>query len=335
MANRLSVMSSATLTIAVAICAAAAACASSSSKSSAGPSGATDAGADAPIRTATTGTVDRGKYLVDHVLVCGVCHTPNGPDGKADLSKYLAGSRSYDFKDKDGTVITVNAENLTSHNPEGLATWSDEQIRTALTKGIDDEKIALYPIMPYPEYSLLTHEDVDSIIQYLRTIAPNDNVVPADYPYFDQSPPAPQVDGTQIPHTTLSSSDPDYAAAERGRYLASAACLNCHTEQLEADVPNLPKAFAGGKKYTFVRGAPEHTSVNITPDATGIAGWSVDDIVAALKSDTEKGTGRAFCSTHPGGGDMYGKMTDADARDIATYIHTLPPVANGPFKCVP
>src|SRR3954454_24865159 len=254
------------------------------------------------------GPVDRGEYLVDHVLVCGVCHTPTGTDGKSDMSKYLAGSRSYDFTDTDGTIITVNAENLTSHDPEGLHSWSNDQIRTAITKGIDDEHIPMYPIMPYPEYSLLTSEDVDSIIQYLRSVPPNDNVVAADYPYFDQNPPAPPVMESGIPHTTLAASDPDYAAAERGRYLASAACLNCHTEQLSDDVPDLTKAFAGGKKYTFVRGAPEHTSVNITPDATGLAGWTVADIVASIKGDTEKSGGRALCSTHPGGGDMYGKM---------------------------
>jgi mono/diheme cytochrome c family protein len=294
----------------------------------------TDAGHDANVRTAVTGTVERGQYLVDHVLVCGVCHTPNGPDGNPDPSKYLAGSRSYDFKDKDGTIITVNAENLTSHDPEGLHAWSDEQIRTALTQGIDDEHIALYPIMPYPEYALLTRNDVDSIIQYLRTVPPNDNVVAADYPYFDQNPPAPPADESKIPHSTLPSSDPEYAAAERGRYLASIACLNCHTEQLSDDVPNLAKAFGGGKQYTFIRGAPVHTSSNITPDATGLANWSIDDIVTALKTNKEKGTNRAFCNTHPGGPERFGKMADSDLRDIATYIHTLPPVANGPFTCV-
>ena len=293
-----------------------------------------DAAIDAP-HTATTGTVERGQYLVDHVLVCGVCHTPNGADGKPALTKYLAGSRSYDFTDVDGTVVTVNAENLTSHNPEGLATWSDEQIRTALTTGVDDEHKSMYPIMPYPEYSLLTRMDVDSVIQYLRTVPPNDNVVAADFPYFDQYPPAPPVVGTQIPHTTLAASDPAYPAAERGRYLASAACLNCHTEQISADVPNLAKAFGGGKKYTFVRGAPQHTSVNLTPDATGLGTWSIDDIVTALKTNTEKGTGRTFCNTHPGGPELLGKMTDGDVRDIATYLHTLPPVTNGPFTCVP
>jgi len=286
--------------------------------------------ASAPLR----GTASRGEYLVDHVLMCGVCHTPSLPNGDPDMSKYLAGSRSYDFKDLDGTIVTVNAENLTSHDPEGLHSWTDDQIRRALTKGIDDENIAIYPIMPYPEYSLLTADDVDSIIMYLRTVPPNDNVVPADYPYFDQNPPVPPIEDARIPHTTLASSDPDYSAAERGRYLAKTACLNCHTEELSYGIPDLTKAFAGGKKYTFVRGAAEHTSVNITPDATGLAGWTIDDIVAAIKTNTEKGTGRVFCNTHPGGPERLGKMADGDLRDLATYIHTLPPVANGPFQCV-
>jgi len=279
------------------------------------------------------GTVARGEYLVDHVLVCGVCHTPNGADGQPDMTKYLAGSRSYDFTDTDGTIITVNAENLTSHDPEGLHAWSDDQIRTAITSGIDDEHIAMYPIMPYPEYALLSHADISSIIRYLRSVPPNDNVVAADYPHFDQNPPAPPVSDARIPHSTLPASDPAYAAAERGRYLASAACLNCHTEQITDGVPDLTKAFAGGKKYTFIRGAPVQTSTNLTPDATGLSTWSVDDIVQTLKTNADKGTGRALCNTHPGGADRLGAMTDGDVRDVATYLHTLPPVVNGPFQC--
>ena len=70
-------------------------------------------------------------------------------------------------------------------------------------------------------------------------------------------------------------------------------------------------------------------------DPTGLATWSIDDIVAALKTNTEKGTARVFCNTHPGGPELLGKMTDADVRDIASYLHTLPPISNGPFTCVP
>ena len=300
---------------------------------SASAEGGADAGDDLG-GPAVLGTVERGQYLVDHVLMCGVCHTPSLPNGDPDPDKYLAGSRSYDFMDVDGTIVTVNAENLTSHDPEGLHAWSDGQIRRALTVGIDDEMIAIYPIMPYPEYSLLTPQDVDSIIQYLRTIAPNDNVVAADFPYFDQYPPVPPVKDEDIPHTTLAKTDPDYDAAERGRYIAKTACLNCHTEELSHGIPDLSKAFAGGKKYTFIRGAPEHTSTNLTPHSTGLADWSIDDIVTAIKTNKEKDTGREFCNTHPGGPDRLGMMTDDDARDVATYLHTLPPIENGPFQCI-
>jgi mono/diheme cytochrome c family protein len=291
-------------------------------------------------RPAMLGSAERGKYLVDHVLLCGVCHTPSLPNGDPDPAKYLAGSRSYDFDDVDGTTITVNAENLTSHDPEGLHAWSDGQVRTAITRGVDDEHYAIYPIMPYPEYSMLTPEDVDSIIQYLRTVPPNPNVVASDFPYADVNPPAPPVDESKVPHTTLPKTDPNYDSAERGRYIAKVACLNCHTEEVKhdamiaPDVPDLTKAFAGGKQYTFVRGAPKHTSLNLTPDATGLKDWSVDDIIAAIKTNTEKGTGRTFCNTHPGGPERLGMMHDDDLKDLANYIHTLPPVANGPFTCI-
>ena len=289
---------------------------------------------------ATLGTAERGEYLVDHVLVCGVCHTPSLPDGTPDTTLYLAGSRPYDFIDIDGTVITVNAENLTAHDPEGLHTWTDGQIRVAITRGADDEHYAIYPIMPYPEYSMLKPEDVDSIIKYLRTVPANDNVVASDYPRPDIHAPAAPVNEPKVPHTTLKSSDPEYASAERGRYLASVACLNCHTEEVvlpngmtDHDNPNLERAFAGGKQYTFEHMQGMNTSANITPDETGIAGWSVEDIVAAIKEGKEKGTGRKLCNTHPSTPDRYSKMTDEDAKDIATYIHSLPPIKNGPFKC--
>jgi mono/diheme cytochrome c family protein len=285
------------------------------------------------VPTATTGTVERGQYLVDNVLQCGACHTPNDTDGNPDMTLYLAGSRSYDFTDVDGTIVTVNAENLTNHNPEGLFNWSDEQIRTALVTGIDDEHVAIYPIMPFPEYSLLTTADQDSIIQYLRTVAANPNVVAADYPYGDQNPPVQLADDATIPHTTLAKDDPDYEAAERGRYLAVTGCLYCHTEELSSGVPDMTKAFGGGKVYTFIRGSAPNTSVNLTPDPTGLGDATVEQIVDSIKNNTDIATGATLCSTHPGGPDRLGGMTDDDMRDIAVYLHTLPPVKNGPFTC--
>ena len=61
---------------------------------------------------------------------------------------------------------------------------------------------------------------------------------------------------------------------------------------------------------------------------------TLDDIVNALKTNTQIGTGTPLCGTHPGGFDRIDGMTDDDLRDIAVYLHTLPPVSNGPFTCV-
>lgn len=283
-----------------------------------------------------TGTVARGQYLVDKLLVCGECHTPSGADGKPDMTMYLAGSRSYDFPYMGGTV-SVYAENLTSHPVEGTGTWSDANIRKALTVGIDDEMVAMWPIMPYPEYALMKTEDVDSIIKYLRTVPSNPNIVPPDS-LPDPDPPAPQAKDIEIPHTTLAPTDPMYAAAERGRYLAAIACVQCHTPALAPGVPDFTKAFAGGRTYNVRVNSKSptpgaFTSTNLTPDATGLADWSIADIVQAMKTNTEKGTGRTFCATMPGGPGKMGDLADGDLTDIATYLHYLAPIKNGPFTC--
>ncbi len=298
-----------------------------------GAGGGTQTLPDQPSQHASKEIVARGKYLIDSVFACGVCHTPTGKDGKPDMKMYLAGSRSYEFPMKDGTTNVVNAENITQHPEQGIGLWTDEQIQNGIAKGVDDQDVAFWPIMPYPEYALLTDADLFAMVSYLRTIPGNANVVPADtYEPPAGEPPAASAKDSEIPHTTLAKGDPDYAAAERGRYLATGACIQCHTEELSPGVADFTKAYAGGRKHKSNSDAKLATSTNITPDATGLAGWTVADIVASIKGNTDK-TGKALCSASPMGHGYMGDMTDADMTDIATYIHTLPPIKNGPFTC--
>jgi len=42
-----------------------------------------------------------------------------------------------------------------------------------------------------------------------------------------------------------------------------------------------------------------------------------------------------LCGSHPATPAYFGQMADADAHDIAVYVHSLPLVVNGPFKCAP
>ena len=53
--------------------------------------------------------------------------------------------------------------------------------------------------------------------------------------------------------------------------------------------------------------------------------------MATLKTNQERGTGVTLDSTMPGGAELLGGLADSDLGDLAQFIHTLPPVVNGPF----
>jgi mono/diheme cytochrome c family protein len=309
---------------------------SACSSSGTGTTGTGGAGGNGTTGTGGSGggadpaQIARGKYLVDNVVYCGQCHTPTLADGKPDMSKYLAGSKNYVFP-YQGMDVTVIAENITQHMVEGIGTWTDDQIRAAIQAGLDDQKATMWAIMPYPEYAVMEGADVSAIIAYLRTVPGNVNPVPPDSLEDPGSPAAP-INGSKVPHTKLDKTDPKFASAEHGRYLATLACMSCHTEETDPGVPDVTKAFAGGRKFQAV-GSKTATSTNITPDATGIAGWSADDIAQSIKTNTEKGTNRVLCDAMPGGPGRMGDMTDADLQDIGNYLSTIAPIANGPFKC--
>ena len=78
---------------------------------------------------------------------------------------------------------TSYSANLTPHET-GIGTWTLGQFKKALReakyKGLDNSR----PIMPpMPQhYSYLTDEDVEAVFEYLKTIQPIENRVPAYEP---------------------------------------------------------------------------------------------------------------------------------------------------------
>src|SRR6478672_7058626 len=95
--------------VAVAACSSGGTGSTSTGADTTGTSGSAGSGGS----TANPASIARGQYLVDHLLACGECHTPVDANGKPDKTKYLAGSRSYDFKTMNGDIVSVYAENLT------------------------------------------------------------------------------------------------------------------------------------------------------------------------------------------------------------------------------
>ena len=286
--------------------------------------------------------VARGDYLVNHVLACPDCHTPRRADGSPDASKMLAGNPAFaDLVPEDDEMGLVPTPNLTPDMETGLGAWSDEQIKDAFQNGVDDDDEPLFSLMPYYMYHNLTDADADAIVAYLRSIPAVENEIPErqelPFPVMQASP----IPESEVPQTTLETSDSKYASAQNGRYLAMVSCIECHTQHTDSAVPfDLTMLFAGGEDFPAATLGlpsppfPEHIySANITPHATGLRDWSAEDVRKALQEGVDD-EGRMLCPPMPAGPQgPFGGLTDEDALDIGTYLTTIEPIENDVPEC--
>jgi len=111
-------------------------------------------------------TVEYGEYLANAISHCMECHTPMGPQGpmlETDL-----GRGGFEFHGPWGVSV---AANLTSHE-DGLAGYSDAELKTMITEGVRPDGKPMLPPMPYTYFAKLTANDLDAIIVYLRSLPP-------------------------------------------------------------------------------------------------------------------------------------------------------------------
>ena len=106
-----------------------------------------------------------GAYLTGPAGHCIECHSTPGPQGAPDFHGAL-GAGGMSFTGPWGTSV---GRNIT---PTNLASWSDAEIRKAITEGIRPDGTRLMPPMAYRYYKNITSEDLDAIIAYLRTLPP-------------------------------------------------------------------------------------------------------------------------------------------------------------------
>lgn len=126
--------------------------------------------------------VKRGEYLVK-TMACGDCHTPIERNGKHIRELMFAGGQKWSLYPFLAEVVIPN---LTSDKETGLGSWTDEQIKAALTKGIrkDGSKMLPFP-MPWTAYASQKDDDLNALIAYLRTIPPVYNKIsPPQKPGF-------------------------------------------------------------------------------------------------------------------------------------------------------
>lgn len=118
-----------------------------------------------PQSEASEAQLERGRYLVQQVGICGDCHTPKDDRGQPVEAKALQGARIM-FKP------TVPMPNWGEFAPPivGLPGFTDAQAITFLTTGKNvSGKFGAPPMPPYR----FDKKDAAAVVAYLRSLAPS------------------------------------------------------------------------------------------------------------------------------------------------------------------
>jgi mono/diheme cytochrome c family protein len=120
---------------------------------------------------------------------------------------------------------------------------------------------------------------------------------------------------------------------ERGKYLVNiGGCFDCHTPGYFFGKPDMARYLAGSEVGFELSGLGVFHGPNLTPDKeTGLGDWTEEEIIAALQTG-KRPDGRILAPIMPW--RSFAKLTNSDARAIAVYLKSLPPVSNkvpGPF----
>jgi len=125
----------------------------------------------APVRAPKSG-LERGRYLVEQIAICGDCHTPRNFIGAPIRAMYLAG-----MSEKD-SPFQERAPNITPDRETGIGDWKREDIvellKSATKPDADNVQGLMYEVIQGVGhgYKDMTKEDALAIADYLKSIPP-------------------------------------------------------------------------------------------------------------------------------------------------------------------
>src|ERR1700751_1330813 len=105
--------------------------------------------------------VARGKYLVEDVAMCGMCHTPRDSSGNLDRSRWLEGAPLWLQPSVPIADWPLQAPRIAGSPP-----GSDAELVTLLTTGIWKTGQPLRS--PMPQFRM-TRQDATAVVAYLRS----------------------------------------------------------------------------------------------------------------------------------------------------------------------
>ena len=262
--------------------------------------------------------IERGSYLVNTIMACGNCHSPRDENGLAIADKAFSGGLTFRTP-----AFVATASNITPDPDTGIGSWSDAEIKRALTEGMRPDRhrlsgVPLAAIMPANFYKALLNDDLDAIVAYLRSLKPVRNEV---------SDPVYKVPVRRDPYPDAEAgfskamfTDP----VKRGAYLVTIGhCMECHSAWSRG-VSDFKAGLGRGGRNFSEAGLAGSKASNITSDRdAGIGAWNDQDIARAITHGVSR-DGRML--KPPMAFSYYAGLREADLADIIVYLRTVPPL---------
>lgn len=108
--------------------------------------------------------IARGKYIVEDVAMCGLCHTPRTDSGEVDTEHKLDGAAIWLMPARPTSDWPLKAPRLAGTPPA-----SDEDMIRLLTTGVWTNGTHLRS--PMPQFRM-SREDAEAVVAYLRSLTP-------------------------------------------------------------------------------------------------------------------------------------------------------------------
>src|SRR5258706_4027537 len=228
---------------------------------------------------ATLARLARGEYLVNHVTPCLHCHSTIDNDVfGGDIKPGTVGMGGFQFEANDGVPGVVQAQNITPDAETGIGKWTDGEVLRAIREGVKNDGSALFPMMPYPQFSIYDDEDAKAIVAYIRTLAPVRNSIrPRELAFpvnlLVKLEPRPIEGAVQKPTEHLA----------YGKYLSTVAgCVICHTAMNDHGQRIAEREFGGG--WEMKGGGMRVVTSNITPaEGTWMSQASKDEFIGRFR----------------------------------------------------
>jgi mono/diheme cytochrome c family protein len=249
------------------------------------------------VRSSDPAVLERGRHVAEAIAPCANsdCH---GTD--------LGGGKVIEL----GPLGKFGAPNISAG---GLgAVYSDGELLRVIRHGVKKDGTSVR-FMPSHEFNWLPEADFAAAVSWLRTQpavqkpnGPMELGVLAKV--LDRLDVLPLDVARRIDHGHIQTAPPPTPTSAYGAFI-SRSCTGCHGETL-----------AGGP----IPGAPPEMAVplNLTPDATGLQGWSLDDFKKTLQTGINK-KGKKLDEMMPI--SAFGKLDELEMQALFAYLSSLPP----------